>query len=426
MTSAVVYGEPSGPVLVADIIGTPTADLRCGDLVVADELHFDATVSPCHAWPLVASALRRRGLRVHTRPRATGVDGLIPATLAASGRIVALDVVADNFTAAAATLSMAAPAIDEWAAAVGDRDVVLASPRSFCAGVDRAIQIVERALQRYGSPLYVRRQIVHNGSVVRDLEMRGAVFVDEVEDVPEGSTVILAAHGVAPSVRRGASVRGLRVIDATCPLVAKVHAEVRRFAGEGNTVFLIGHSEHEEVVGSRGEAPESVVVVSDAAEAETVQPANPDKVAYVMQTTLAADEAESTAAVLRDRFPAVVAPAREDICYATTNRQSAVREIAAQCDLVLVVGSSNSSNSLRLVEVAERCGTAAHLVDDIGEVDLRWLAGVGRLGVTAGASAPPHLVDELVRGVSGLGRVTVRESTVADERVEFTLPLEIR
>jgi 4-hydroxy-3-methylbut-2-enyl diphosphate reductase len=274
--------------------------------------------------------------------------------------------------------------------------------------------------------VYVRRQIVHNSFVVRDLETRGAVFVDEVDDVPEGSIVVLAAHGVAPSVRRDAGARGLRVVDATCPLVAKVHAEVRRFAADGDTVLLIGHREHEEVVGTRGEAPENVVVVSDPAEAKSVQPADPSRVAYVMQTTLASDEAEATVAVLRERFPAITAPVREDICYATTNRQAAVREIARQCDLVLVLGSSNSSNSRRLAEVAERCGTSAYLVEHVGDVDLRWLAGVRHVGVTAGASAPPHLVDELVLGISGLGRITVRETTVVDEDVEFTLPADVR
>jgi 4-hydroxy-3-methylbut-2-enyl diphosphate reductase len=292
--------------------------------------------------------------------------------------------------------------------------------------VDRAIEIVERALQLFGAPVYVRRQIVHNGYVVRDLERRGAVFVDEVDDVPVGSTMVLAAHGVAPSVRRDAAARSLHVIDATCPLVAKVHAEVRRFAAGGNTVFLIGHAEHEEVVGSRGEAPENVVVVGSPADAEIVQPPNPDKVAYATQTTLATDEAERTAAVLRERFPAIASPPQEDICYATTNRQAAVREVAAQCDLVLVLGSDNSSNSHRLVEVAERCGTAAYLVEDGSAVDLRWLSGARRVGVTAGASAPPHLVDELVRTLSGLGQVTVQEVSIVDEKVEFSLPLEVR
>jgi 4-hydroxy-3-methylbut-2-en-1-yl diphosphate reductase len=433
MRSTVVYlplqrervAQP-GPVLVADFADSSTAERYPGDLVVADELHHDGTVSPSRASPLVVSALRRLGLRVHVGPLAIDAGWALVNTQAAADQIIALRATADSSTAAGATLRAAAPAINQWAAAVDDRDVILASPRSFCAGVDRAIQIVERALERYGSPLYVRRQIVHNRSVVRNLETRGAVFVEEVDDVPEGSTVVLAAHGVAPSVRGDAAARGLHVIDATCPLVAKVHTEVRRFAADGNTVFLIGHGEHEEVVGSRGEAPENVIVVADPDEAATVRPADPRKVAYVMQTTLAADEAGRTAAVLRERFPALVAPPKEDICYATTNRQAAVREIAAQCDLVLVLGSDNSSNSQRLAEVAERCGPATYLVDDVSGVDLRWLAAARRVGVTAGASAPPHLVDELVRMLSGLGQVAVTEASIVDEKVEFSLPIEVR
>jgi len=274
--------------------------------------------------------------------------------------------------------------------------------------------------------VYVRRQIVHNSRVVRDLQMRGAVFLDELDMVPEGATVVLAAHGVAPSVHREAEARRLHVIDGTCPLVAKVHSEVRRFAAKGNTVFLIGHGEHEEVVGTLGEAPENVVVVADAAAAERVQAADPAKAAYVMQTTLAADDAEQTAAVLRERFPAIVGPPADDICYATTNRQAAVREVAQRSDVVLVVGSQNSSNSHRLAEVAEKCGPPAYLVDDVGAVDLGWLAGVRRVGITAGASAPQHLVDEVVHSLSGLGPITVDEANVVDEDVQFALPREVR
>jgi 4-hydroxy-3-methylbut-2-enyl diphosphate reductase len=303
--------------------------------------------------------------------------------------------------------------------------IKLANPRGFCAGVDRAIEVVERVLDRRGGPVYVRRQIVHNAHVVADLEARGAVFVQEVAEVPERSTLVLAAHGVAPRVREDAARRGLAVVDATCPLVAKVHSEVRRYAGRGDTVFLIGHADHEEVVGTRGEAPERVVVVEDAAHAERVQPADPDRVAYVMQTTLAVEEAEQVAAVLRRRFPALSAPRSDDICYATTNRQRAVREIAAASDLVLVVGSANSSNSLRLVEVAEREGTPAHLVEDASAVDLRWLAGAARVGITAGASAPPSLVAALGAALGGLGPLTVHSTGSAVEDVRFALPKEI-
>jgi 4-hydroxy-3-methylbut-2-en-1-yl diphosphate reductase len=432
MRSAVVYlpmsqerPGPSGPVLVADIASPSASGPHPGDFAVSDELRYDGAAWPTLAGPLVANALRRLGLRVDVGPVAAEHEWACAATEGGE-QAVAVRVTARSEEEARAVVAAAGPAIHQWAAAVGDRDIVLANPRSFCAGVDRAIEIVERALQRFGAPIYVRRQIVHNGYVVRDLETRGAVFVDEVDDVPIGSTVILAAHGVAPAVRREAHERGLRVIDATCPLVAKVHAEVRRFAANGNSVFLIGHDEHEEVVGSRGEAPESVVVVRSPAEAEAVRPSNPEKVAYVTQTTLAADEAERTAAVLRERFPAIASPALEDICYATTNRQAAVREVAARCDLVLVLGSDNSSNSHRLAEVAERSGTTAYLVEDARAVDLRWLAGVRRVGVTAGASAPPHLVDELVRTLSSLGQITLEEAVVADEDIEFSLPLEVR
>ena len=322
-------------------------------------------------------------------------------------------------------LRAAAPALAEWAAAIGPREVVLAAPRSFCAGVTRAIDTVDRALERHGAPVYVRRQIVHNTHVIDDLERRGAVFVQELDEVPPGAVAVLAAHGVAPAVRGQARDRGLAVVDATCPLVSKVHSEVRRLSRDGSTVLLIGHADHEEVVGTRGEAPGRVQVVEDEEQARTVAVPDPDRVAYVMQTTLAVDEAERIAAVLRDRFPAVREPRSDDICYATTNRQQAVRAIAARSDLVLVVGSANSSNSVRLVEVAERCGVPAHLVEDAGQVDPRWLAGVARIGITAGASAPPPLVDELVACLAGLGPVTVRDEHVVDEDVRFTLPQEV-
>ena len=449
----------SGPVLVAGVAGALAADLRPGDLVVADLLCGPDGEFVCAAAPLLFAAVRRLGLRVRLGPvlscdrvvwggqrvaaAATGAlavdtESAYLAGQTTAGQTLALRAIVDTPTApllrpgtvgrgvaALRALRAAAPAIDQWAAAAGDREVLLASPRSFCAGVERAIGVVNAALQRFGAPIYVRRQIVHNRAVVRELETRGAVFVDELDAIPPGARVVFSAHGVAPSVRREADARGLRVVDATCPLVAKVHTEVRRFAAQGKTVYLIGHPEHEEVVGPRGEASGSVVVVADPAAAAQVRPADPGNVAYVMQTTLAADEAERTAAVLRGRFPAMVAPASEDICYATTNRQAAVREIARRCDLVLVVGSDNSSNSRRLVEVAERCGSAAYLVDDATAVDLRWLAGARRVGVTAGASAPPHLVDQLIGSLSGLGQLTVTEVKVADEDIRFSLPREV-
>jgi 4-hydroxy-3-methylbut-2-enyl diphosphate reductase len=302
---------------------------------------------------------------------------------------------------------------------------VLAAPRSFCAGVDRAIDIVSRALERFGSPVYVRRQIVHNAHVVADLERQGAVFVEELDEVPIGARVVIAAHGVAPIVRDEAVDRSLTLIDATCPLVAKVHNEVRRFAAADHTVILIGHADHEEVVGTVGEAPARIRVVADETEAATVEVDDPARVAYAMQTTLAVDEAERVATVLRTRFPQLRAPRQDDICYATSNRQQAVREIADDVDLVLVVGSRNSSNSLRLVEVAQRAGVPSYLVNDAGDIDLSWLDGVRRVGLTAGASAPPHLVDDIVGVLSGLGTVTVHEHRAVVEDVRFTLPKEV-
>ncbi|NYJ07138.1 4-hydroxy-3-methylbut-2-enyl diphosphate reductase [Petropleomorpha daqingensis] len=435
-------------VLVAGVAGALDERLRPGDVVVASELRGGGASIPSPSAPLLAAALRRGGLTVHVGPlltrssvrgpggNALAVDMESAAVAAAAGApTAAVRAIVDTPSQpllrpgtavrgvrALAALRRAAPALQEWVAAAGPREVLLASPRSFCAGVERAIGVVERALET--GPVYVRRQIVHNAHVVADLEARGAVFVEEVDEVPERATVVLAAHGVAPSLRADAARRGLAVVDATCPLVAKVHSEVRRYAGRGDTVFLIGHADHEEVVGTRGEAPGRVVVVEDAEQAERVQPADPDHVAYVMQTTLAVDEAEQVAAVLRRRFPALTAPRSDDICYATTNRQRAVRELADATDLVLVVGSANSSNSVRLVEVAEREGTPAHLVEDAAAVDLRWLAGAARIGITAGASAPPSLVDDLVAALGGLGPLTVRSTAGAAEYVRFALPKE--
>jgi 4-hydroxy-3-methylbut-2-enyl diphosphate reductase len=452
-------GDASGPLLLAGLAGALATEVRAGDLVVGDELRSADTAAPCAAAPLLYGAVQRLGLRaglgpllsvadasgsVRRAPTATGgalatvSESAFFARPAAAGQTVALCAVVgtagappgDPRTAwrkvtALRALRAAAPVMQQWAAAVGHREILLASPRSFCAGVERAVQIVERALQRYGAPVYVRRQIVHNSHVVRALQSRGAVFVDELDAVPEGSTVVLAAHGVAPLVRRDADARGLHVIDGTCPLVAKVHAEVRRSAAKGHTVFLIGHAEHEEVVGTCGVAPNNVVVVPDRDAAARVRAPHPDKLAYAMQTTLASEEAEQTAAILRERFPAIVGPRHDDICYATTNRQAAVREVARRCELVLVLGSQNSSNSHRLVEVAHKHRCAAYLVDDVADVDLRWLAGARRVGITAGASAPPHLVDDLVGCLSGLGSITAREVNVVDEDVQFSLPREV-
>jgi (E)-4-hydroxy-3-methyl-but-2-enyl pyrophosphate reductase (IPP and DMAPP forming) len=271
----------------------------------------------------------------------------------------------------------------------------------------------------------VRRQIVHNSHVVAELEQRGAVFVQELDEVPEGATAVLAAHGVAPSVRLQAEERRLNVIDATCPLVAKVHQEVRRFTTAGRTVFLIGHTAHEEVVGTRGEAPDNVVVVETVDDARTVKVLDPTQVSYVMQTTLSVEEADVIAAELRARFPALQAPRRDDICYATSNRQQAVREVAADSDLVLVVGSANSSNSVRLVEVATAMGTPAHLVEDASDIHLAWLRGVRTIGVSAGASAPAALVDQLIGALASLGDLEVTHRGGVTENVHFTLPREV-
>jgi 4-hydroxy-3-methylbut-2-enyl diphosphate reductase len=445
--------------LVAGVAGGLAPGVKPGDVVVATEIRGpDGLAHACASAPLLAGDLRRLGLNVHYGPMLSTeklVDGPSREAAVAIGAL-AVDMesawlapndgspfavvrtisdtadapllspgIVVSGLAALRTLRRLVPALDAWAAAVAAREVRLASPRSFCAGVERAIDVVERALDRFGAPVYVRRQIVHNAHVVRDLEQRGAVFVDEVADVPDGSTLIFAAHGVSPAVRAEAAAHGLSVIDATCPLVTKVHAEVRRHAGRGTTVFLIGHEDHEEVEGTFGEAPGSVVVVSDVDEAATVTVPDPDRVAYAMQTTLAVDEAEAIADVLRSRFPALQGPRRDDICYATTNRQRAVRQIAHDCDLLLVVGSTNSSNSLRLVEVAERAGTPARLIDDAGELALADLAGVSRVGVTAGASAPPRLVDELVEALAGLGPITVHETEAPPEDTHFTLPKEV-
>ncbi len=301
--------------------------------------------------------------------------------------------------------------------------VLLAAPRSFCAGVERAIEIVEHALVQRGQPVYVRKQIVHNAHVVADLERRGAVFVDELAQVPPGATVVFSAHGVSPAVRAEAGRRHLRVIDATCPLVAKVHTEARRFAARGDTVLLVGHAGHEEVEGTLGEAPDETILVEDVEQAWAVTVPDPERVSYLTQTTLSVDETAEIVGVLRSRFPFLKGPASADICYATTNRQQSLSTVAEKSDLVLVVGSANSSNSVRLVELAQRAGTRAYLIDDASDIDPAWLDGVVTVGVTAGASAPPALVDEVV---AALGPVRVLEHRTATEDIQFTLPPSVR
>jgi 4-hydroxy-3-methylbut-2-en-1-yl diphosphate reductase len=300
-----------------------------------------------------------------------------------------------------------------------DIKVLLASPRSFCAGVERAIEVVEQALANRRPPVYVRKQIVHNTHVVADLQTRGAVFVDELDAVPDGATVVFSAHGVSPAVRTEADRRELDVIDATCPLVTKVHAEARRFAARGDTVVLVGHAGHEEVEGTMGEAPEKTVLVESPADVADLHIEDPGKVSYLMQTTLAVDEAAGVVDALRERFPELKGPGSDDICYATTNRQDSLKAIARESDLVLVVGSANSANSVRLVEVARRHGTRSYLIDDVSGIKPEWLDGVRVVGVTAGASAPPGLVDEVV---AALNPATVQERETARETIQFTLP----
>ena len=446
-------------VVVAGVAGGLDPALRPGDVVVASEVrgrHGRAVLRG--GAPLVAE-LRALGLRVHHGPVLTQ-DHVVRGTdererLAATGAI-AVDMesadIVHTFTApgvpvavvrvvvdtaavpllrvatlrngarALGVLRRTGPALARWAGLAGPRDVLLAGPRSFCAGVERAIDIVELTLQRVPHPVYVRRQIVHNAHVVRDLEARGAVFVDELDEVPDETTVVFSAHGVAPAVRVEAERRGLNVIDATCPLVAKVHAEVRRFSGRGDTVVLIGHDGHDETEGTLGEVPGGIQLVESPADAAQVHVDDPARVSYVMQTTLAVDDAAGTVAALRERFPLIESSATDDICYATTNRQQAVRAIADDADLLIVLGSPNSSNSLRLVEVARRAGTTAHLADDATQIRPEWLEGRPRIGITAGASAPPHLVDEVIGMLQALGPVEVTERIHTVEDITFTLP----
>jgi 4-hydroxy-3-methylbut-2-en-1-yl diphosphate reductase len=304
--------------------------------------------------------------------------------------------------------------------------VLLASPRGYCAGVERAVETVERALSLYGAPVYVRKQIVHNAHVVRELEALGAVFVEDEADVPHGATLVLSAHGVAPSVYERATERRLHTIDATCPLVTKVHVQARRYAAEGNRIVLIGHAGHEEVVGTMGEAPEATVLVESVEDAEALDLPGNSPVAYITQTTLSVDETAEIIEVLKRRFPQIRGPQREDICYATSNRQWAVKELMAEVELLLVIGSRNSSNSNRLVDVARTAGVAAHLIDDETEIDARWLDGVESVGVTSGASAPERLVERVCDWFRAFGVPEIRPFASVYEDVVFRLPVELR
>jgi len=312
-------------------------------------------------------------------------------------------------------------------APAGEKQVVVAAPRGYCAGVDRAVVTVEKALEAYGAPVYVRKQIVHNRHVVEDLAARGAVFVEELDEVPPGSTVVFSAHGVSPAVKAEAVERGLQAIDATCPLVTKVHHEARRFAREDREILLIGHAGHEEVEGTMGEAPERTTLVQSPADVDTLEVKDPSRLAWLSQTTLSVDETLETVGRLRERFPQLLDPPSDDICYATTNRQAAVKQIAAHSDLVIVVGSANSSNSVRLVEVALEAGAkAAHRVDNAGEVDLAWFDGVASVGVTSGASVPDNLVQGVLDLLVERGYPTAREEKLTEESLVFALPPELR
>ena len=305
--------------------------------------------------------------------------------------------------------------------------LLLAAPRGYCAGVDRAVQTVERALELYGAPVYVRKEIVHNKHVVEQLRARGAIFVDEIdESIPEGATTVFSAHGVSPAVHAEAAERRLSTIDATCPLVTKVHVEAKKFAADGYTIVLIGHGGHEEVEGTMGEAPDAIVLVETEADVDALEVPDPEKVAFISQTTLSVDETRTIIMRLRERFPAITGPRTDDICYATTNRQAAVKQMAVSCDLVLVIGSQNSSNSQRLVDVARDCGTESHLIDTESQVDERWLDGKRVVGISSGASAPEELVNRLVTYFTERGVGDVSEFEVMREDVRFMLPKRIR
>ena len=452
---------PARAMAVAGLCGALDPGLRPGDLVVATEIIGPNRRVPCAGTGPLVAALRTVGIDATLGPIASAdhvISGSEREDLRRAGA-VAVDMESSWLASAAGdrplavvrvvvdtpgrelgrplatmlggltalrTLQRSVPALHRWARGASPRRVLLAAPRSFCAGVDRAVEIVERALDRYGPPVFVRKQIVHNVHVVRDLERRGAIFVESVDEVPEGELVVFSAHGVSPAVRDEAEGRKLRVIDATCPLVTKVHAEARRFARAGHSIVLVGHAGHEEIEGTSGEAPSAITLLERPDDVDGLEIDAADRVAYLTQTTLAVDEVDEVVQRLRQRFPGLVGPGSEDICYATSNRQAAVRALARDADLMLVIGSGNSSNSRRLVEVAEREGCAARLVDDDTEIDPAWLEGARAVALTAGASAPDILVDRVIAALRGLGPVDVEERHVVEESMQFTLPIELR
>jgi 4-hydroxy-3-methylbut-2-enyl diphosphate reductase len=449
---------PGTPVALSGIAHGLDPALRPGELIVATELQAtDGT--PPRRLPdaeLVASDLRRLGLHVRTGPlisTSRAITAEESAGLAAGGAVAwdmesawlalqvpdhpvaVVRVIVDTGRGEAANVQMRAlgsllgvrTSLERWARATGPHEVLLAGPRSFCAGVERAIEIVERALARFGRPVYVRRQIVHNAHVVADLEAKGAIFVAELDQVPDGATVVLAAHGVSPAIRSAAAQRpDLMVIDATCPLVAKVHHEARRYVAQDYQIVLVGHGDHEEVVGTLGEAPDRIRLVQRPEDVADLAFDEEDEVAYLTQTTLSTDETSAVIDALRRRFPKLVGPPTNDICYATQNRQDAVRALADRCDLMLVVGSSNSSNTARLVELARREGCRAELIEDASAIRLSWLDEVIRIGLTAGASAPEALVQEVIESIATLGPTTVTEHRTTAETIQFSLPKQVR
>lgn len=404
-----------------------------GSVLVVDRLLIPGQLSIwCHAAEAVLGDVRRRGVTpiigpMHVPddtyrrvPRPLGFSAVLPSSGGQAGLGLA---VAPHDPAGQA---IAATALATWLAVVRPRTVLLASPRSFCAGVERAIEIVQRLLEQRDGAVHVRKEIVHNTHVVARLPAAGAVFVDELDAVPDGATVVFSAHGVSPAVRAEAARRGMEAVDATCPLVTRVHAGARRFADRGDTVVLMGHTGHEEVEGTLGEAPERTVLVQTVDDVADLVVDDPGRVSCSTQTTLAVDETTEVIEALRARFPALRGPGSDDICYATTNRQGAMRAIASNADPTLVVGSKNSSNSLRLVELARREGTTAHLIGDAGDIRPEWLANAGVVAVTVGASAPPQLVDAVITSLGGLGPVTVTEHETHRETLHFSLPATVR
>jgi len=445
-------------VALVGVAGALAPQLVPGDLIIASELRNTESATTRHipAAALLSAEFKRSRVAAHTGPvvtSATYVRASQRSVLAISGALAVdmesswvMDYLPNNPLAvvrsisdtttrgpvrgglrALGSLSATRGPLERWARACGEHEIILASPRSFCAGVERAIETVERAIDQFGAPVFVRRQIVHNLHVVRRLQRMGAVFVEEIDDVPDGAVVVLAAHGVSPEVRRQVVERpSLRVIDATCPLVTKVHMEARRYAHQGYNLVLIGHVEHEEVEGTLGEAPDRIRVVPTVEDVALLDFERDQPIAFLTQTTLATDETAEIVDALRDVYPNIAAPSSNDICYATQNRQDAVRSIAHRCDLMIVVGSGNSSNTARLVEVAQREGCRAELIEDVTELELGWLAGARSIGITAGASVPELLVHEVVAAITSLGPVHISEEMVAQETVHFALPTRVR